>query len=430
MTDHRPLSVWTATVRLPGASASSWPHVFVVNDGDERADARYLAKFAHGWQRRAVPVDAERSALGLVHTATGETVVELDEMAVPLAISETGLRVLSRIERHWPDVVPDAAELRVLGNEPVDIRRLLLARLADEARPPAELFHLLPWHLVGQLAENLTNALEEAETTDTTPVIQLRHWFRPVGSRFTASLEQLDEGVREHDRGLIRVAATSLCARLGELDTARLPVMTRQALAALTDTLARDNRFLGHAAARAAARLRHGEDRSSRHGVRMATHLVDAADSSSHVRRESTEFERPPFTLRLTVSATGRVTLSARTLLASDEEARIARDYGVVLLPVRITDAQSSNRYWLTLQASGTYLGGTISLPLPTGDFVEADVDGPPAGIADAGTLDTDEVERSVPAVTAYSALQQWELVARSLPATHPLRDVIERAAQ
>ncbi|MFE5138435.1 hypothetical protein ACFRDV_12275 [Streptomyces fagopyri] len=356
--------------------------------------------------------------------------MELNELAMPLVISENGVRVISRIERHWPDAAPSEAELRVLSNESVDVRRLLLARLADEGRPPAELFHLLPWHLVGRLADNLTNALGEAERSDTGAVIRLRHWFRPVGSRFTASLEQLDEGVREDDRGLIRVAATSLCTRLTELDTARLPATTREALATLTDTLARDNRFLGHAAVRAATRLRHEEDRFRHPGAHMATHLVDAADTSSDVRRESNEFERPPFTLRLTVSATGRVTLSARALLTPDDDARLARDYGVVLLPVKIADAQSSARYWLTLQATGTYLGGSISLPIPRGDFVEADIDGPPAGIADAGTLDPDEVERSVLAVTAYSAVQQWQTVARSLSANHPLRDVIERAAE
>lgn len=429
MTDHRPLSVWTATVGHPGAGAPLRPEAVVVNDGDERADARRLPKFARGWQRVAVTVGPDRHALGLVHPVSGETVVELSELSTPVVISEPALRVVARIERQWPDAALSEAELRVLRGESVEVRRVLLARLADEGEPSAELFHLLPWELVGQLAEDVTAALDAGVTDPERPVIRLRHWFRPVGSRFTAALEQLDEGVRDDDRGLIRVAATSLCARLGELDAARLPMATRRVLAALTDALARDNRFLGHPATLAAARLI-GDERAGRPGAHMATHLVDAAEGSAGIRRETTEFERPPFTLRLTVSATGRVMLGARAPLRSEEDTRVGREYGVLLLPVRITDDAGGARYWLVLRETAGVLVGTLNLPVPAGASIEADTDGPPIGLAEAGTLPPDELERSVLAVTSNSSLEQWETVARSLPPGHPSRAAIERAAE
>ncbi|MEU2489555.1 hypothetical protein BCL80_1259 [Streptomyces avidinii] len=434
---HRPLSVWAASVPSSAPTRPPRPGTLVVNDGDERADARRLPKFAHGWRRTAIPLGADRFALGLVHARTGERVVELGSTAAPVLISDAGLRVLAHLEDHWPNASLDEAQQGVLGGESVEVRRLVLARLADEGRPPAALFHLLPWHLVDRLAGALSTALLGQDALDTGPVIALRNWFSPAGSRFTAALEQLDEGVRAHDRGLIRVAAASLCTRLGALDADRLPAGTRAALAELADVLARDDRFLGHAAAVAAARLRGGHAAPSRDPATvMATHLADAADGPSGIRRERTEFERPPFTVRLTVSATGRCTVSARATLTTDERDRLAREYGAVLLPVRISGQDGARRYWLILQVTSSSdggplgLSGAISTRLPEGDFVAADVDGAPLGLAEAGLLDVEEVERSVRAVTAYGAHQQWEHVAASLPANHPLRGVIDRASQ
>ncbi|MFD9642179.1 hypothetical protein ACFWWN_01520, partial [Streptomyces sp. NPDC059082] len=410
--------------RVAGAPAPHRPH------------ARRLPKFAHGWLRTAIRIAEDRLALGLVHAETGERVIELGSTAAPVMISEAGLSVLSHIEDHWPDTFLEEAQLRVLRHESVEVRRLLLARLADEGHPPAELFHLLPWHLVDRLAEDLATGIPHPDDTDPGPVINLRNWFAPAGSRFTAALEQLDEGVRDHDRGLIRVAAASLCTRLGTLDADRLPGATRDALVELVDVLARDNRFLGHAAAVAEARLRGGPGQSRDPATRMATRLADAADGSSGIRRERTEFERLPFTVRLTVSATGRFTVSARATLSSDERDRLGHEYDTVLLPVRVGHQDGAERYWLALQVTGPVgnglwlLSGAISLRLPEGEFVEADVDGAPLGLAEAGLLDVDEVERSVRAVMTNSGQERWEHVAESLPGAHPLRGIIGRAAQ
>ncbi|MCX5415518.1 hypothetical protein [Streptomyces sp. NBC_00059] len=427
MTDHRPLSIWTATAPVPSATtgAPAWPRGAVVNDGDERADARRLPKFAHGWQRRGVPMEQGRQALGLVHRSTGEAVVELDELAMPVPVTEAGLRVVTRIEEGWPDVTPSAADTEVLAGEQIEVRRLLLARLADEGRPPAELFHILPWHRVTRLADEIDALLHGGVPGE---VIRLRHWFRSVGPRFTASLEQLDEGVRDDDPGLIRVAATSLCARLTGLEAARLPAHTRVSLAALVEVLAEGNRFLGHTAARVTGNLR-GEGGSAPAAPRMDTVLLDAG-ASDGIRRESQEFERAPFTVRVAVTSTGHVTVSAHTVLRPGEDRLLTEGYGVMLLPFRILAAEGSTRYWVVLEPSEGFIGGSLPLPVPTGDFVEADVDGPPIGVLEAASLGAEEVERSIAAVDTGSYLDLWERIADALPPSHPLRDVIGRAVQ
>lgn len=425
MTDHRPLSIWTATVPASATGTPAWPRGAVVNDGDERADARRLRKFAQGWRRRGVPLDQGGQALGLVHRGTGETVVELDELAMPIAVTEAGLRVITRLEEGWPDATPSAADTEVLARERIEVRRLLLARLADEGRPPGELFHILPWDHVTRLADDL-NALMHGGAPS--QVIRLRHWFRPVGPRFTASLEQLDEGIRDNDRGLIRVAATSLCTRLTDLDPARLPADTRASLATLVDALTRENRFLGYTAAEVTGSLR-GEGRSVPAAPRMDTVLLDAG-ASDGIRRESQEFERAPFTVRVAVASTGHVTVSARTVLRPGEDRLLVEGYGVMLLPVRILHARGSTRYWVVLEPSEAFLGGSLPLPIPTGDFVEADVDGPPIGVMEAASLGAEEVERSIGAVETGSHLDLWERIADALPLSHPLRDVIGRAVQ
>ncbi|WP_405674554.1 hypothetical protein OG292_01440 [Streptomyces sp. NBC_01511] len=446
MTDHRPLSVWTATVPSPPSpssavsatgtpsAAAAWPPGLVVNDGDERADARRLPRFAHGWRRHGVLLEhgeqgeqggRRGQVLGLVNELTGETVVELDELARPLPVTDAGLRVITRLEEGWPDATPSTADTKVLAREQIEVRRLLLARLAAEGRPPGKLFHILPWDRVTRLADDLDAVLDGGAPG---PVIRLRHWFRPAGPRFTASLEQLDEGMRDNDRGLIRVAATSLCARLAELDAARLPANTRASLASLVDALARENRFLGHTAAQVTGKLR-GEDRPAQAAPRMDTVLLDAGASDA-IRRESQEFERAPFTVRVAVASTGHVTVSARTLLRPGEDRLLAEGYGVMLLPVRILHAQGSTRYWVVMEPSEAFLGGSLPLPIPAGDFVETDVDGPPVGVMEVESLSAEEVERSIGAIETGSYLDLWERIADALPPSHLLRDVIGRAVQ
>jgi hypothetical protein len=420
---HRPLSAWIAPVQLSADGTAQWVSPADVNYGDERADARALPEFGVGWRRQAVALDAGYLALALVRDASGEAVIELDNHARPVRVSENAAVVISRIEDSWPDVALSDTDLAVLTGEGEVVRYLLADRVAAEGDPPPELFHILPWDLVDQLTGQVTALLDGAAPT---PVItELRHWLTPAGSRFTAALEQLDEGLRNREPALARVAATALCSRLLEVPAARLPEPTRAALARLAGSLDRVDPFLRFTARRVSARLTPGGETGEARAIRLDTRLVAAADNEPGVRTESVDALREPFTVQLVVTATRRAEVTVSAPLLPDLRAMVDAVYGVMLLPVRVTGEAGSTRYVVPLASSGGRLYGRLDLPVPDGRFVEADAEGPPVGVTEAALLTPDEVRRSIRALRTQSGRAVWDRVAELLPTGHPLRELI-----
>jgi hypothetical protein len=430
---HRPLSEWITMVPLSPDGTALWDPASDTNFGDERADARDLQELAIGWQRLAVPVSLGYHALALARatspSAAVAVAVELDDFARPLRVTAHGARVIASLEDHWPAAPVSRADYAVLAGEDVAVRYVLLARLAAEGQPPPGLFHLLPWDLVDLLTDQIALAL--GGTPPPEEITVLGHWLAPAGSRFTASLEQLDEGLRRQDAGLARVAATTLCSRLLHADVARLPGTTRQRLARLLGLLREQNRFLGFTAAAAARLLAEGEegDAQAAKAVRVDSPLAPAAHSGLGVRRESGTVDREPFELQLAVTATGRAEIILRASVNPGDDQRIAGSYGLLLQPVVLTAARGTTRYLVPLRISDDEISGRLSLPVPRGHFVAADLDGPPIGAAEAMYLTAEEIERSISGLRTRSALELWAGLSGMLPTGHPLRAVIDREA-
>jgi hypothetical protein len=422
---YRPLSTWVCSVPLSAAGIAQWDLADDVNFGDERADARDFSRFAAAWRRRAVPVDLGYVALGLVREPDGAVVLELDDLARPVRVTQAGADVIERVEDGWPDAGVSAADTAVLAAEEVAVRYLLLTRLAAEGHPPPDLFHILPWHLADQLALDVTAMLGGAGPG---PLIELGHWFAPAGSRFTAALEQLDEGLRRRDAELTRVAGTALCARLLAVTAARLPASTRQALAALVTTLPSQDPFLAFGATRAGAQLR-GDSRGSP-ALRLPTRLPAAAAHTPGIRRAVRDSAREPFTLRLAVTSTGRAEITLRAAAEPGLDQWIDESYGVLLQPVTLRASAGSVRVVIALGYADAEISGSISVPTPRGSFVEADVDGVPIGAAEVRYLSADEVERSIRSLRTRSDRLLWRQLADRLPAGHALREIIAQEVQ
>jgi hypothetical protein len=420
---HRPLSAWIAKAEPSAFGTVRWVSPAAINYGDERADARSLPEFDDGWQRRAVALDGGYLSLGLVRDTSGETVIELDNHARPVRVSAPAAALINRIEDSWPESPLTDADLVILAGEDKAVRYMLADRLADEGDPPPELFHILPWDLVDRLAGQVADILDGA--TPAPVITELGHWFTPVGSRFTAALEQLDEGLRDHDPLLARVAATALYSRLLEVKPGRLPQSTRLALARLAETLGQANPFLAFMTRRVIAWLSPGDEMVEDRAPRLSSDLPAAADTDTGVRTESLDAAREPFTVQLIVTATGRAEVAVSAPLSDDLQSQVSSSYGVMLLPVRVAGAASSTRYLIALRYADSRLSGRLDLPVPAGPFVEADIDGPPIGVTEAAFLSATDVRRSISGVPTNAGRAMWAQLATQLPQAHPLRAVI-----
>jgi len=423
MTTHRPLSAWIAPVDWSVEGTARLASPVEVNYGDERADARALADFDVGWRRQAVAMETGLSALGLVQEVSGRAVVELDNRARPVRASEAAVQVISRVEDSWPEAGLPAADLAVLAGEDTVVRYLLVDRLAAEGDPPPELFHVLPWARVDALAGQVLDLLNGGAAAPA--VIELGPWFTPAGSRFSAALEQLDEGLRRQEPALARVAATALCSRLLAVQPARLPAPTRRALARLAEGLGQADPLLAFTVRRVIARMTQGDDASLVTPLRLGGTLAAAADDAAGVRTQSLDAARAPFTVRLVVTATGRAEVVVSALL-DDLPPAATRPYGVVLVPVRVAGAAGGLRYLIPLGQAGGVLSGRLDVAVPAGPFVEADLDGPPIGAAELAVQSEDEVRRSIRGLRTRSGRALWTRLAELLPPAHPLRDVID----
>ncbi|MFD7781998.1 hypothetical protein ACFV4Q_02650 [Streptomyces nojiriensis] len=437
---HRPLTVWVRAARTIG-HGTLWAAHGPVNDGDERADARHMARFATGWERCSLPLADGGHALGLTEPATGDAVLELDDFGRPLPADPAAAEAVAAIERRWPahQLEPDE-EARLNDTDP-GLRYSLLDRLAAEGRPGPECFHLLPWERVDRLADQLAAALA-ADGPSAPPPVRLRHYFAPAGSRFTAALEQLGSAVHAADPRRRRVASTALCARLAEAATGRIPQITRERLRLLMDAVGRDDAFLYATAALAADRLagafptpyappapsgREVVWRMLEYGRPASVRNRFAPAASSGAEGSEAVVLRSAFTLTLTGRSDGRLYVTVTAPLDPATRALLSHGYDeVLLLPVHVTGAAEGRELYVLLKAGTVRLSGDLRMTATTDLDITADQAGPPLGLADLPSLDPEAVRRTLACQVRASDRRRWrELLAR-LPDGHPVRRAAE----
>ena len=301
----------------------------------------------------------------------------------------------------------------------------MVARLAAEGHPPPALFRILPWELVDRLADQVTAMLGGAAPLQ---VIALRHWFTPVGSRFTAALEQLDEGLRDQDPAIIRVRrhrlvrapAGSGCIAVADADPPGAGPAGHRA--AVGQRFPRVHGGEG-------GRLTRDGDAGELRPLHVGTRLPAAADTQEEIRTRSRDMLREPFTVRLTVTATGRAAITVSARLPDDQLPWVTGAYGVMVVPVRVTAAAGSTRYLLPLRHLDGEVSGRLNIAAPLVISSRPTWPGPPIGADEASLLDMTEVERSIRALRTRSDRDMWRQLGALLPSAHPLRAVIAREA-
>jgi hypothetical protein len=227
MARHRPLSAWVARV-MPGTSTLG-----PINDGDERADARHLDLFLDEWQRAALSWRGD-PACGLVRTADGLGVVELDQHGQPIVVEPGAVETIRRIERDWPRV---DGQLEQLRDAPLALRYWLLERLDEEGEPPDEAFGILPWDLLDRCADAIASMLRPGGAM--LAPVEIRYWLTPAVRGVSGPLEQLDEGLRTGDGATADQGAITLLTNLRDLPLVRIPEPSRRRLAEVARMLGR-----------------------------------------------------------------------------------------------------------------------------------------------------------------------------------------------
>lgn len=408
---HRPLSTWVARVSPSGLLGP-------VNDGRERADARTFSWFESDWTRARLPAAragrAAQTALALVEDGTGAVVAELDNYGRPLPVSGAGLAVIAAVERQWPSV-DGGAGWTALAAESLQLRHLLLRRLVTEsaAPPPAGLFHILDWHLVADLAVQLTR--RTAGENPDGPRIALRHWFAPAVRGLTAGLEQLDAGHRAGRPDARHQGTQGLLAALETADVLRIPEPTRFALADLLAAIA-DAQPMYASAARARSRALTGLPDGDEL-LRIALEPELLLRGSEGDREQQTDIVgEPGFTLSVTRSALGQLMISA-SVTAGDPSALPL----FLSVEVRLPEAPAEDRsYWIALRHEDERLTGTLVLPLPRFTFVVSAAD-LPVGAAALRFADPAVLLRSI-RVSDFDTATAWSEAAEDLPDGHAVR--------
>ncbi|WP_446041143.1 hypothetical protein [Streptomyces sp. SID1121] len=437
---HRPLTLWVQDARPVGPGPVRAAHG-PVNDGDERADARHLARFSTGWERCALPLADGGHGLGLTEPATGEAVLELDDFGRPLPADPATAGAVAAIERRWPADRLERYEEAVLHDADPGLRYSLLDRLAAEGGPGPECFHVLPWERVDLIADQVTAALATGGPP-TPPAVRLRHYFAPAGSRFTAALEQLASALRSGDPRLRRVATTALCARLAGAATGRMPETTRERLRLLLDAVGHEDAFLSATAALAADRLAGAfpapyapPEPGGREVVRWTLPYGRAASvrnrfaplASAGSTSAEDEVRRAAFTLTLNVSSTGRLYVMVTAPLDPATTDLLARGYDeVLLLPVRVTGAVEGHELYVLLRPLEDRLAGDLRMTATTERDITADQAGPPLGLADLPSLDPEAVRRTLACQVRASDRRRWRGLLERLPEGHPVRRAAE----
>ncbi|MFG2617225.1 hypothetical protein ACGFXC_06340 [Streptomyces sp. NPDC048507] len=443
---HRPLTLWVRAARPaplpaqpgpahdggPARGAVRWSAYGPLNEGDERADARDLPRFADGWQRRSLPLTDGGEALGLYRPDTGEAYLELDDDARPLPADPDTAEAVAAIERRWPALRLADTERDLLAAADPGLSFSLLDRLADEGRPEPECFHVLPWERVERLAAEVTRALRAPGTAPAGATPRLRHYFAPTGSRFSAALEQLAAAQRAADPRIRRVATTALCTRLMTAPADRMPAGTRSELAELLTAIAESDALLGATARAAAARLAARESGRTvlYYGSPARVRNQFAPTASGGTQQAEDSVEREAVTLRLAVDSHDEVSVVITATLPADTARSLPTDYGVVLLPVRVTGVAGHPELYVLLVPTGAGLSGDLGLRAVPGAEISADQSGPPLGAEELPFLDVRAVRATMSATIPRTDRRTWRTLAGALPEGHPVRAAIKEDPQ
>jgi hypothetical protein len=427
---HRPLSDWIARVR-PGPPGRL-PVLGRVNDGDERTDARTMPWFrSQLWTRTSLVVEraGERCRALALRAPDGTTVVELDDFAAPIAVSETGAELISRLETHWAGPPADPETVARLRDEKVALRYFLLHRLSRETSVPPQLFHCLPWERVDATARSATALLHSGTGTSSgapapPPEEEPRHWFTPAASPLAGPLQVLEAGLRSGRTGpWFGREAANLLSGLLTVETERLPVTTRHALTALADALGEADRALRHSAHLASARLT---------GIRRIAPMKQLLDSDFALQASSGErrpdrsevLEHWPVTAVLTMTGNGLLEIEMEIEDPAPPARRLTDGplfQPVTVRPVTHTDTSSPDhgtRYWILLSQTEGTLHGFVAVT-PPGSTFEVDLDAPPVPLRFLDRVPRDELEASLPA-NEHVALSQWHGMIDDLDPHHP----------
>ncbi|MER8009623.1 hypothetical protein [Streptomyces sp. NPDC094149] len=430
---HRPLSDWIARVRSaePRQPAVLGP----VNDGNERTDARTMARFGTwAWTRTNVLTiwqGVPCRALALL-APDGTLVVELDDVGAPIPVSEAGTRLVARLETEWDALPADPATVSSLRAESTALRYFLLHRAARETQAPAQLFHCLPWERVTASADSATallRVLTQAPGAEALPPPdgELRHWFAPAVTSLAGPLQVLEAGLRTGRAGpWFGREAAHLLNGVVSADTARLPRTTRHALARLADALGEADRVLHHTAQQAATRLRNSV------GIapiafrrRLDSDFVLQASSGEQDTSRTEFLENWPFTTGLTVTVGGVLKIETEIEDQPVPPAWRLAD-GPLFQPVTLspatnaaTSASGGPRYWMALNPSPGLLYGFLAVPVPGATF-DVDLDGPPMPLRFLNRVPLAEWELSLPA-NERVRLSQWQRMIDGLPHHHPV---------
>ncbi|MFF9391132.1 hypothetical protein [Streptomyces griseoluteus] len=425
---HRPLARWVA--RLGAGPRESGGHrvTGLVNDGAERTDARSLPLFQDpAWRR--VCLTARRGgapavpALALHHPGRGTAYVELDDYGRPLRASTAGTELVARIEARW-DIPPSEPDVvRVLSGESLDLRHVLLHRLADESEPPPVLFHSLPWAGLEAVVDNVLSMLDTAGSVER-PAFELRHWFTPAVTRLAGPLAVLERGMREGREPIVlRREAAALLTGLLAARPERIPGATTRRLALLAERLGAQDRLLRHTARVITVRLR--PDQSDRRlaspslALRMDPVLPAAARTTGSGYRTTVRDES--FELRADHTPGGRVRvmLTVHAPPGTDEGAWTTSPDGLVA-PLTIRSAETGTaRLWIALREKENSLLGVLEL-FSRPSRLDLVADEPAVPFA---ALRNVPAAGLVPSLRASSAatLRLWDRAAVALPAGHPV---------
>jgi hypothetical protein len=421
---HRPLCRWVARLATdgPGSAVALGP----VNDGDDRSDARNWPSFENGWIRSrpsaSRPGSSPVAALGLTSTATGETVVELDNFGRPVPVTESGLALVDRLEETWPEVPESLTgeEWLVLSEEAFYLRYAVLRRLVDEGQPADGLFHILPWHLVDAVAESVAQNL--GGSVPAGEVIELQHWFTPAVNGVTGPLEQADAGLRVGDRRTVRRGLRAVLAGLCGEHIERIPPSTRAVLAVLVDAIVAREPVLRLVGDRARRGLVLGDSPSSAAlltAQAFTSRLAAAAAGPGH-RKETTVLGTDGLRVLVTRTAGRRLEIRADVdladVLVGDVPGEAAADW---FMPIEIEIVDARRTLWIALHREDVRLVGGLDLALPAKFSV--DVGGFPVMVEELASRPLQEILDSLWAGD-YLTAEAWLNAAAGLSSLHPVK--------
>ncbi|WNI26173.1 hypothetical protein [Streptomyces sp. ITFR-16] len=428
---HRPLSGWIASLD-PGAR----PALGVINDGDERSDARDMVRFrTAAWARTSVIADRDgiSGRVLALRAPDGSLVVELDDFGRPIAASEQGAELVAEVERRWSDLPADAATVERLRLESLELRYFLLHRMGRETRAPAPLFHCLPWERVEAVARATAVLLTPggaapesvSGTQGTSADEELRHWFTPAALSLAGPLSVLRRGLRDGRAGpwFSREAAALLTGLLA-VDPARLPAATRSALSGVAGRLGADP-VLHHSARLAADRL------TGPGPALLNLTLTTRLDSDFVLRASSGAGEETgavlkqgPVSADVVVTPGGAVVVELEISTTAPAPVRPAVDDGPLCHPVLVSPVggraadDAPVRYWMLLDSAGDVLHGFLAAPAPEGQF-DVGLDAPPVALRFLDRVPHRELLASLHA-NEHIGPSRWHDLIDGLPAHHP----------